>query len=142
MVITRPVARLPNLAQHLARQVVVAAGIEYRCPRPLRALVEGIPFRRQPGLVLRVALDQVTNVHDQLRPQQVELRDGDLEDFLALAARQVGENGVGELVAGCVRDFVGPRQPITGDIVRKTRTVTRVGRAGTRSLANRQAACD
>ena len=87
---------------------MITTDIEHRGAGTRRPFLEGIPLRIELCTTSHSALDQVANIHNQLRPQQRELLDGNLEDSAALTPGKVGEDGERKLVIGCVEVFVCP----------------------------------
>jgi hypothetical protein len=104
--------------------------------------VERIPLGRQPGLVFRVALNQVSDVHDELRAQQIELSDGDFKDAFPLTTRQVCENRERELAVICIEVLVRPWSNVTAEVMVDRMTTVGCVRTRAGSQAYGQAARD
>ena len=114
--VSQPV--FPRAAHLHAQQVVVAPGVKHGRFRFAGALVEGVPLPVQFGPILG-ALDQVTHIDDQVRPQQVHLLDGNRVYPLPLATGQVGEDQEAEFVVGRFKIFVAPWPRLSLDAVRE-----------------------
>jgi hypothetical protein len=94
----------------------------------------------QPGLVFRIALDQVSDVHDELRAQQIELCDCDFKDTFPLTTGQVSKYRERELAVVCIEVLVGPWTNVTAEVMVDRMTTVGCVRTRAGSQAYGQAA--
>ena len=87
---------------------MIATDIEHRRDGPVGPFIEGHPLHVNFVQVGRVAIDQVTDIHDEFGPQQIQLSDGRRKDAGPLAAREVREHGEGELAIRRIKVSTGP----------------------------------